>query len=588
MKKLYFLTLTLFLMLSATTMAQGLYVDYCGKNLPNGYTGHVDGMTGKDASYDLAIHLTPSELNKFAGNKITKVIYGIAEGSAPADGIEMTGWVRNASDNMGQNIAEGKVVAKDGWNVITLTTPIAVTSESDLYIGVTYTQSTKENIICFAGTPNAEGCYTRKTTATKWSNWTSKNWGSLCIRAMIEGENLPKHDIALTNVRVGRSITKIGEPIRIKGTIVNNASAVAAKPEIVCRVDGKQTYVYSCTTDLAYEDTEDFTIDVPNSVSDENDHDIELEARWANGSTDDYTADNTAALKASFAKDVFYRKMVVEEGTGTWCGFCVRGYVAMKMMAEKYPESFIGIAVHSGDELSYAPYDNWISSIVDGYPSCLINRDGNVYDPSIDELEYCISQMDEVAKAGIKVSGTLDAESDLVSMTAEVTPAFTSTNEDLRVVFVIREDGVNAKQKNYYAGGGYGPLYGFEDMPSTCTLPMYDIARTIVPDMNGVKGSIPASVEKGKTYTYTHVAKLPTSIVDTANINVVAILINANTGEIVNGETSSITTGTNEDAISSIAADKASNGQIYDLSGRRVMNPKNGIYVQDGKVRIIK
>ena len=52
-------------------------------------------------------------------------------------------------------------------------------------------------------------------------------------------------------------------------------------------------------------------------------------------------------------------KMVVsEEGTGTWCGWCVRGAVYMDLMAAKYSNYWAGIAVHNGDPMVVATYDS--------------------------------------------------------------------------------------------------------------------------------------------------------------------------------------------------------------------------------------
>lgn len=591
MKKIYSLIIVLFTMLCAqSASAQGLYVDYCGKNLPGSGSGYTNGIVG-NTTFDLAIHLTPAELQKYVGCKITKVVYGIDEETKFTPGIELTGWVRNADDSMGSNLVEGKATAKSGWNVIALAEPFVITATSDIYLGVTYRQSMKENIICFAGETNVNGCFSRKTSATKWSDWSGKNWGSLCMRAYVEGESLPTHDLALKDVRLGHSLTKVGSTIQVKGKVVNNASAVAAKPQIVCSVDGAQTYTYQCTGSLAYEDTENFVIEVPNSVNDENTHKVSLEVKWADGSADQSAQDNMAQLDVPFANKVFYRKMVVEEGTGTWCGFCVRGYIAMKMMAEEYPDRFLGIAVHSGDEMSYGPYDNWVSAAInESYPGCIINRDGNVYDPNYEDLTYFMGLMDDVAKAGMAVSGVIDETSNKVLMTAEVTPSYSATGEDLRVVFIIREDGYVAKQKNYYAGGSYGYMYGFENMGSTCSLPMYDVARTIVPTMEGVKGSLPSSVQKGQTYKYSYVVDIPSSVTDKANINVAALLLDGKTGEVLNGESAKFVPGTvnDSDAINEVTADAVRNGMMFDLSGRRVERAHKGIYVQDGKLRLVK
>ena len=45
----------------------------------------------------------------------------------------------------------------------------------------------------------------------------------------------------------------------------------------------------------------------------------------------------------------YVQKVVGEELTGTWCGWCPRGAVALENMRNKYPDTFIGIAVHGGD-----------------------------------------------------------------------------------------------------------------------------------------------------------------------------------------------------------------------------------------------
>ena len=42
----------------------------------------------------------------------------------------------------------------------------------------------------------------------------------------------------------------------------------------------------------------------------------------------------------------YERKVVVEELTGTACGWCPRGLVGMKMLRDLYGDRFIGVAVH--------------------------------------------------------------------------------------------------------------------------------------------------------------------------------------------------------------------------------------------------
>ena len=51
-------------------------------------------------------------------------------------------------------------------------------------------------------------------------------------------------------------------------------------------------------------------------------------------------------------------RVVGEEATGTWCGWCPRGAVALNWMDHDYEGYWQGIAVHNGDPMSDADYDN--------------------------------------------------------------------------------------------------------------------------------------------------------------------------------------------------------------------------------------
>ena len=67
------------------------------------------------------------------------------------------------------------------------------------------------------------------------------------------------------------------------------------------------------------------------------------------------------------------RKVVVEDFTGMWCGWCPRGIAAMEYMQKHYPESFIGIAAHDGDVLSTPDYA-YVLAKYRGRPYVLMNR----------------------------------------------------------------------------------------------------------------------------------------------------------------------------------------------------------------------
>lgn len=72
-------------------------------------------------------------------------------------------------------------------------------------------------------------------------------------------------------------------------------------------------------------------------------------------------------------------KVVAEELTGSWCGWCVRGIVALEETKKAHPEQFIAIAVHGNDFLESPEYTDYIAGLIgsSGYPNSVVNRDRN-------------------------------------------------------------------------------------------------------------------------------------------------------------------------------------------------------------------
>ena len=96
----------------------------------------------------------------------------------------------------------------------------------------------------------------------------------------------------------------------------------------------------------------------------------------------------------------------MEEGTGTWCGWCPRGIVAFRYMAEKYPETFIGIAVHKSDNLETNTY-SYLK--FNGYPSCYVNRNlRNSTSPEAGTLEVMHNKAVAIPPhVGVEVTASL-------------------------------------------------------------------------------------------------------------------------------------------------------------------------------------
>lgn len=88
-------------------------------------------------------------------------------------------------------------------------------------------------------------------------------------------------------------------------------------------------------------------------------------------------------------------------------------------------------------------------------------------------------------------------------------------------------------QANYYAGSG--SLEGWGDKGEYVSTLFNDVARDIY-DYNGIAGSTPTVINTGETYSYSYTFTLPNNIQNIDNIEIVTLLIDNETGEIMNAD----------------------------------------------------
>lgn len=72
----------------------------------------------------------------------------------------------------------------------------------------------------------------------------------------------------------------------------------------------------------------------------------------------------------------FTKKVVLEEFTGEWCGWCPEGAEVMKQNLTAHPNTVIGIAVHDGDPMEIPSFNSWIKTLtaVGGFPMGSVDR----------------------------------------------------------------------------------------------------------------------------------------------------------------------------------------------------------------------
>lgn len=282
-------------------------------------------------------------------------------------------------------------------------------------------------------------------------------------------------------------------------------------------------------------------------------------------------------------------KVVAEELTGSWCGWCIRGIVALEETKKAHPEQFIAIAVHGNDFLESPEYTDYIAGLIgsSGYPNSVVNRDRS----TAGDPEYIPARFEQKASAPIEGYLTLETggEDGLYEATAKVALNSNGLDGRYRMAYAIVENDVyeegnsNYVQHNSYAGGANGEMGGYEDLPEYVTdFHFQDVARGTIGDPSGIEGSLPLRMDAGREYVTTESFTLPETVLNVDNVYIVAMLIDTRSSGIVNADMAKLTADDPAGIANPGVNTEPERVEIYTLDGRRVAEGSlvPGIYIR--------
>lgn len=263
-----------------------------------------------------------------------------------------------------------------------------------------------------------------------------------------------------------------------------------------------------------------------------------------NGGADGDPSNNAGSALHNTVSQIVPKNVVIEEGTGTWCGWCPRGAVSMDYMYTTYPDRFIGIAVHNGDPMTVAAYD--AAADFGGYPMCNVDR--VLLDQSVSQAAfetYYNQRVNLTIPAGISIDISGTGSNAIIDVSSTFYTPFAAANQRLAVIII--EDNVTGttdgyNQVNYYAGGANGVMGGYELLPNpvpAAQMVYNHVGRALLGGYTGQTGSIPTSITDGQVVNYTFNYTIPSTSVR-ANMYAVALLIDQTTGEIITAEKESL------------------------------------------------
>ena len=275
-------------------------------------------------------------------------------------------------------------------------------------------------------------------------------------------------------------------------------------------------------------------------VMDTDDQMYNIELTNLNTGEDEDKSNNALDFMVEYVEPADGSAAVVEEATGTWCTWCPRGATYLDRAFTCFEDHFVGIAVHNQDPMVHAAYDDALTSGVGfpGFPSVVLDR-GNYLDPA-DIFVPIKNKILLPPQVDIDATVTLDTE------TRELNVSATGTfNTDIPAGYrwnaIIVEDSVTGtaaayNQINAYAGGRFGIMGGYENLPSSvpASMMVYDhVARELLGGYTGVAGSIP-DLGPGETSSFDFDTWTVPTQYDLNKIKV-AILVHNGSGRIING-----------------------------------------------------
>lgn len=308
------------------------------------------------------------------------------------------------------------------------------------------------------------------------------------------------------------------------------------------------------------------------------------------------------------------RTVVIEEVTGTNCQYCPLGHRALEVLGDLYGEQLIPIAVHSYSGGSTFLTD-WTSAYgsflgLSAAPMGVVNRmeagsplafDGVYYyynDPVNENTWFDMAsrQIAQLTEAEVDIDkAVINPTEKTISVEATMRYAYNNDNVNMNLFTVVLENGLRSRQQSGVYNNpsealgpwGQGGKYG----ESKVTYTFDHVARGMHgTSFNGVSGFFPRTITAGESYPASYTFEIPSYLKEAGNAEVAVMLIDANTGRIVNAARKVL--AVEGSGVDSIATDSNAPGDVYSITGVTVLRNATpadfgtlapGIYIYNGR-----
>lgn len=226
------------------------------------------------------------------------------------------------------------------------------------------------------------------------------------------------------------------------------------------------------------------------------------------------------------ASGYFKKRVLIEDYTGTWCGFCTRVSQGIDLVPTVTDKAVV-VAIHGGS-VGSDPYitpftmqlkNYFFSAAPNKYPEVRLNRTSLWNKPEAQNLNDVKKLTGNNCALGLALNSNLTGG----NLNVEVKIKFVELYSNLRLVVYVVENSLIYDQVNYTS-----TYYGGQD-----PIPNYVHDHVLRHSLTNVLGNnITENINLSQIITKNYNQSIPTNISNTSNIGLIAFVIDANNNVI--------------------------------------------------------
>ena len=463
-------------------------------------------VVGAGSRFFLAIEMSADDIKAYTGNQVSGfTVYSPTDDDGKKNSITEARFFLSTdlkSEEYSQDFKMSQTAMAP--NVVSLETPYTITGEEKhLYLGYSFVIPQKNDMyyIIVDGVPNNNpgslifGFDKGNAFPSEFDNSGGAQIGALCMSIKIEGENIPENMATISSVATPSYLPLNGNGVdvdfAVKNISINDMSSLEVTASVTGMPDMVQSFEFS---PVPFSKSTVLTF---NGIKANKKAFVDLSLQVTKVNGQPFSGTKVTSSVPAY-EEGYVKKIVAEDATGTWCGWCPGGIEALEYLKATYPDKAIAIGAHYNDNMQIDSYMPFMETYIGAFPTVLYNRmieqtPTTPYTQVCQFIDQVAEYFDFPSYAEVSLEGKSSEDGSTASVTASAVFAV-STTVPHYLSFVIVEDGVGPYAQSNYFKQQRVPMNGWETKAAKVSTIFNDVAR-YYDCFPGIENSLPASIE---------------------------------------------------------------------------------------------